>query len=172
MSEGRATWAAPVTVAKCSPIAHVRAVATLPASEWPPETAAWLRESCAAYLEGARTMDECMQLAVGPSERSLLTRTALEERDRWLVDAAKELSDKLYTAAKDLRGEVLHFEEVYWPKWCALEMAPADATRLRACLFGAFKAAPEREGMPQVPHGVAQLFNILRAGEQGLYRAR
>lgn len=148
---------------RLEPIERLRKAGMVPASEWP-AAAAFLRAAIEKYLSGvSRSMDEALQLAVAPSERSLLTQAAFEERDRWLVKAGEEFDLKLYPTAEKLRAEILRVEEVYWPKWCERTEAPQDATRLRALLFLAYKAAPrDEDGTPEMPRSVGQVYKALK----------
>ena len=141
---------------KTALIEHLRAIATAPPEKWTDATRTWLQQAFSAYLaRTVATMDEALQLNGEPSQRSFITCAAYEERNRYLVIAGEELGGRPWPRARQLAAEVAKFEDAYWPTWSALAVAPRDATPLRAALFQAFKAAPE------VPHGIAQLNNIL-----------
>ncbi len=110
------------------------------AGDFDHEVRRFLADGAGSFLRagGVVPLEKCLRLPGTPA------RLRKARRDVWLRaawDAVEADSDWGRSCALAL--EVARFGAALWPRWRVLQKPPAGTSRLRECLFQAFKVDPE-----------------------------
>lgn len=112
----------------------------------------WLCKGFSAFLAngGRLPLERCLHL---PTNERALRRA---RRDHWLRQAwlLLDASVSAWRRSEMLAAEVHRFQASKWPRWSALDQAPAVLTALDEALFEAFRSHE------RVPSTAMQLHNI------------
>ena len=113
----------------------------------------WLCRGFSAFLAsgGKLPLERCLRL---PTNERALRRA---RRDHWLRRAWLQVegASSSWRRSEQLASEVHRFHVGKWPRWSALEQAPADASALEKSLFEAFRSHERVPGTAMQLHNIA-----------------
>lgn len=119
------------------------------------EVAEWLAAGFGVWLASGGGL--ALTAALGLPGKAVLVQKKM--RNAWLVEAAALLDGGLRQRAEQLRAAVRRYAITKWPRWRAMALPPAEATRVECCIHFAFRACS------MMPESVQAFVDIIESSQ-------